>query len=537
MVKKLLLNFVIILITLFIILSIVWFFKTNAIKKQVLGLISASDGKISAVSISVFGFPFKQKLIVEDLKFYLKTDLLQNLIIPFTDNYHINIKKLEAVSNILSGDFNITNISNISFQSQDGIVNYLHFNQPPQANFVFDNGELIKFFYQDSGYQIKDEGKNILFENGSSLINFESAVKDQKYHNKVKVEFKDIGMFSSAINNIAPVGESLIDIIPSNITQDLNTESSTQKNDSNQPNIPLVEKDDKSIKAINNQQVKNDNIKLPIVDDNKDSLKIDDVSNASLYVNNQPEKNNQTSSNIKSVVQLKNINPVSEILTKRSFALDIEYLVNKSSLSPMEIPVHNIQEEEIIGEENIPSIDESKLESVIINKLEVSSPLYSINFYGKISEFPQDSLPIFSISVQVEKLDNLLILLNEPLQKIGKLANIDNKNIKQIIIDLARQNPTSSNEITVFEFRQEKGEKLLINEISFSEIIARTLPIPDNSNPETTLGNNTENLLESTMPPIINKLEVDKIRTLTDEPFQIDTAVENPTPISTDANQ
>jgi len=479
MTRKIISQLIIILITLFTAMSIFWFLKTSAVKKQALALISASDGKASAVSVSVSGFPFKQKLVIEDLKFRLATNLPQNPLILSANKYQITIKRLEAASSILSGNFTVNNIADVSIQDENGVTRALQLNIPPQASFSIIGGELIRLSYQDSGYKILDEGKNILFENGSSSINFESAIIDNKYHNKVRVEFKDVGMFFSVSNNLVPATkENLPDVAASDTTPNPvaseNTSPTTKSLDTN--------------KSSNNAQP---NVAVDTNNVAKSTQPMDTTSNVSV--------------------------------AKQSFVIDLEYIINKSSLLPAEVPAPDTKEPQV-AEAIAPY--KSRLESLTIKDFEISSPLYKVNINGEVSSFPQDGFPIANISARIEKFDNLLIILKSSIamltESIAKshniqqntqalnvanvtasttniatpptsLANVppvaqnnDQKptiNIEAIIRDISKKNPatnTTNDGVAVFDFRQELGKDLLINEVPLTEIMGQALPSVNN---------------------------------------------------------
>lgn len=449
MTRSIISKFIIVLIVLFTALSVFWFFKTSTIKKQALALISASGGKITAVSVSVSGFPLEQKLIIEDLKFQLAAGLPQIPLMPTSNKYQIGIKKLEAKASILSGEFQVTNIEEVSFQDQNGVVSAIQFNQPAVANFSVVGGELAKFSYQDSGYKILDAGKNVLFENGNSSINFESALENDKYHNKVKVEFKDVGMFNDIIASPSVSGQPLPDAAA--------TPAAAQENAA--PKSPAA----------------------------TPALATDSSAPAAAPAGN---------------------------LVKKSFVLELEYVVAKSS-SPAEVPAPDVQN---TAASDVASAGDSKLESINIKNFEISSPLYKVNINGEISSFQKEGFPISSISARVEKFDNVLIYLKKPLSDMvsAKSASLENVSsnvtvngdavttsaaaptsdsatapasnqkpeidIVAIIKDLSKKNPATNDEIAVFDFRQEQGKDLLINETSLAEVMSQMFAPDANAN-------------------------------------------------------
>ena len=448
MTRSIISKFIITLIVLFTALSIFWFFKTSAIKKQALSMIAASGGNISATSVSVAGFPLEQKLSIDDLKIQLALlNPIPNLpttLIP-NSKYQILIKKLEASASIFSGDFIVNTIGDTSFQDQNGVASSVQFNQPPKANFSVASGDLVKFSYQDSGYKIVDAGKNILFENGNSTVNFDSVVEANKHHNKVKADFKDVGALGFS-GEIAANSELPVATTDSNM-KDINSTAATA--DVTSPNNP----------------------------------------------------------NASEVIKSADVQVAGNKLVKKSISFEVEYVVSKpapaTAPASVPVPVPN-PESQNTATSDIVSVDNG-VESVSIKNFEVSSPLYKLNINGEITSFQKDALPICSISVRIEKLDNVLTYIKKSVTNLPSAANpnkvdviADNApsvdiaavstsdsatmpsssqkpevDLSVIIKDLSKKNIATNEEIAVFDFRQEQGKDLLINETSLSEIMSQ----------------------------------------------------------------
>jgi hypothetical protein len=483
--SKIISRSLIVLIFLFTALSVFWFFKTSSLKKQTLSLISSSGGSVSAASVSVSGFPLKQKLSISDLK--IQSALLNpssnitNALI--TNKYQIQIKNLEATTSILSGSFVIDKFEEITFQDQNGLVSSIQFNQSPKSSFLVSNGQLVNFSYQDTGYKVFDSAKNSLFENGPSTINFESSLKDDKYHNKLKAEFKDVGSLS--VN-----------------------ESDSRKT----AEIPAVASKD-----------------LSIVNPSSIAPTAAPVVNA-----NQP--------NVDSVAEVK---PTGDNLVKKSFLLDIEYVVSKSSSQDL-VPVPNPESQNTATSDVAPA-SEKAIESMSIKNFEISSPLYKLNINGEIVSFPKDGLPVGSISVRIEKLDNVLTYIKKSLASIpsgsfnpsstiipakletNKSGDVVNEiamktssvptstsdssatpasnqkpeaDIAMIIKNLSKKNVATNEEISVFDFRQEQGKDLLINETSLSEISSQIFINPVSPSPSAGVVNPNENKPDQGSKPL-----------------------------------
>ena len=415
-------KFIITIIVLFTALSVFWFFKTSGIKKRALSTISASGGQISAASVSVSGFPMKQKLKVEDLKIQISApSKIPSGIFP-GDKYQITIAKLEASTSIFSGDFKVDVIEGVTFQDQGGAVNSVEFNQPPTSNFLISGGELVKFSYKDSGYKVVDTAKNTLFENGNSSINFESAVVGDQYHNKVKADFKDVGSF-----NFGDMPNSSA----------LDTKNSTAP-DAAQANATAEQA-------------------APTTETAKPT---------------QSEGGG--------------------VAVKKNFVVDLEYTVSKPSQAAAPVPVPNPNTQDTTTSD-ISLLNEKTVDSISIKNFEISSPLYKINVNGEITSLPKDGAPTYSVSVRIEKLDNVLVYIKKfvnnsntaPVQD-GKVSDVltpssdsatslaanqkPDVDVTSIVKDLSKKNAATNEEIAVFDFRQEQGKDLLINETFFSEI-------------------------------------------------------------------
>ncbi len=455
MIKSIVSKFLIALIILFTSLSVFWFFKTSSIKKQASALISSSGGLVSASSISVAGFPLEQKLSINDLKIQPSAPNTTPSVIDsflLNNKYQIQIKKLEASASIFSSGFIISKFEEVSFQDQNGVVSSLEFNQTPKATFLVDKGELVKFSYSDNGYKVIDAGKNVLFENGNSTIEFESTTKDNKYYNKVKADFKDVEAFIPA-NSVASIDP-------------IATDGNLESND-------VVENPD--VKAGGVAKIEEPNLT------NTATTKADEIAR-------QSESN-----------QIENVK-----LAKKNIFLEMEYVINKSSANPTPnptpAPTPDLQN---TVSSDIAPINERIIESVYIKNFEITSPSYKINVNGEISSFPKNAMPIGGLSVRVEKLDNILIYIKKYAANISNTNNINKNNnlngdisntglnatsesattpsanqkpeidFLAAIKDLAKKNAASNEEISVFDFRQEQGKDLLINEIPFLELVSQ----------------------------------------------------------------
>ncbi|MFT6219362.1 MAG: hypothetical protein ACJA02_000476 [Myxococcota bacterium] len=244
--------------------------------------------------------------------------------------------------------------------------------------------------------------------------------------------------------------------------------------------------------------------------------------------------NNDISGNILTVEEIKSDKMVPSFqannLVKKSIKLDVEFIKKK----PSEIlPINAVLEPQDNYE--VQSIDNGAiLESIKINNIEIFTPLYKINLNGHINSFPKNDLPIGSISLRVEKLDNVLIYLKKYLSNLGLpveskqyfqknveiTENLNNQNDELIVVDadmdednspivvvtqedsselkenevplieievsktpkfyfidtirnLSKKNAATNEEVAIFDFRKEKNLKLLVNETSLMDIFVK----------------------------------------------------------------
>lgn len=460
-IKSIISKLIILLIVAFTAISVFWFFKTSSVKKHILALTKSSNGTIVAGSLSVTGFPLKQQVTVEELRFNISpfnflpesslSSLPGNLI--SNNKYQIQIKKLTASASIFSGDFKIDSLEDVAIRDQSGMVNGIQFNQAPVASFSISSGIFSKLSYQDSGYKILDAGKNVLFENGNSLITFESSAEGDKQRHKVKAEFKDVGglSFSHDMGTVAPAP-------------------------SQNPNADLA-------KAVE-----------------------DAVAQVPAPTEAQPVP----------VVAPVPAPVAPNSLVKKSFSLEAEYVVvnapavasaPSADVPPVNVPV---------------AADDKAIESIHIKNFEIVSPLYKVSIYGEVKPLVKDG-SMLNLSAKIEKLDNVLTYIKRSIvnipssdsaNKIDNVNDIDNTQVEAattvspsdstgipaatqkpeadvgaIIKDLSRKNAATNDEVAMFDFRQEVGKDLMVNEIAMKNIVNQIFMINPETSPTPTSGN------------------------------------------------
>jgi len=415
--------------------SVIWFFKTSSTKKYLSAAIASADGKIAAGTVTVSGFPFSQKIIIEEFKF--QTDNLSEKL-SLSNKYQIVIKKIEANSGLFSNDFKINNIGEISFQDSNGNSGSIEFNQAPEISFSFASGNLTKLSYKDLGYKIIDAARTSLYEGGSSFVEFESTEEaDDKIRHKIKAEFKDVDgadiFTDKKIQAIAPAPSDLnIDVVP---TANSSTTSTIALNP--EPTIAIQANESSS------------------------------SSNFSL---------------------------------KKYFYIDLEYLLSAKAPEG-EVP-------------NLTVSKSHKIESVNVKGLEISSPIYKITADAEFNSGEDGSLTATcSGNIKVEKISNIIayvkkainvnskynssgvatsesttqdnqanisttITSSEPVTiiSVGTSAAMSESDFTTIIVDLAKKNNATMDNISVFSIKRDKGGEFMINDTPLSELITKLIP-------------------------------------------------------------
>lgn len=187
--NKVVIKSVIALLALTLVYSVFWFFKVGQVEKQINNFVSESGSNVSVGQIAVSGFPFSQKLTINDLKFSIPNSVL--------DKRTTMVKHLEATSGIFSNEFVVTLIEQVSVQdSESTLVANVEFNKDPEIKISIADGKIVKFSYVDFGYRIVDGEKNTIYAASSSEVNIESmSGEGDKVTTRIVVNIKDIEGF------------------------------------------------------------------------------------------------------------------------------------------------------------------------------------------------------------------------------------------------------------------------------------------------------------------------------------------------------
>lgn len=462
--KGLLSKILILLILLMTTGIIFWFLKTSSVKKSVVAYISESKGQIVAEKVSISGFPFSQKIMINNLKFASGEG--SQRINPL-NKYQITIERVEALSSIFSNQFKIIDLSGLSFQDVNGNSGKLNFKKPPLVEFTITDRKIEKFSYKDSGYKIVDTNNNIIFENGESLISFESLPEPNDItRSKVKVEFKDVsgvGLFESP-NSINPNPAS--DLLESSIQATPANNKVQTDSGSRQPIIAETGKD--VVKGASSPDSSKTEVKKPI----KGNFYMELEYTVGPKVTTASDSSQSTAKTLTSPdAQL----PPSGLPEEKQK----DFTLNQISIKNIELSSESykvIINAELNGDEkDLPSGSLTIKVSGLSNAVNESK-----KFFLEASK-ENSPLAVSDIANQGsvvsrpgEESSGPTPVINNSQSESSVLPSPEKKpepDVFVIISDLAKKNQNTSAEVAVFSFKKEKGKEATVNDAPLTEIM------------------------------------------------------------------
>jgi hypothetical protein len=464
--------------------SIFWFFKAGQVEKQLNKFISENSANISVAELSVSGFPIAQKVSVTDLKFSLPTSLFSKK--------QVLVKSLEAKSSIFSSEFTLSSIGQVSVNDIEKGSMTIEFSKEPEVNFVVASSGIVKFNYQDMGYRILDNEKNIFYSAAKSTIDIQANNNDAQ-----KTIFKIVG-------NIAEIqGFNVIDIYKSSLEKKIIEGIKTEQIVMGSSPNPEAENLIKVEEAKSSSDIKSESKTTDVA--NKGQAVANTVNpsanpNAPNDQANNPDPNSANANNPQLATDPNKLSPAiasqqvpstiaDSNIVKSNLVIDAEYEV--ASNQQLAIPSEPNQTQEV-------SIQSNKI--IKINNIEFSNPLYKLLINGQLTIMADDNLPSGGISIKIENVDNLV---NHLVTELGQMANQtkasnpespsnDNSSVdvalqdsyknflRRIAINLpavnreiSAKNPVSKEKIAQFDVRREKNLDFIINEVSIHEILGK----------------------------------------------------------------
>ncbi|MFM7621190.1 MAG: hypothetical protein ACKO47_06275 [Alphaproteobacteria bacterium] len=505
-----------------------WFFKAGQIEKQLNKFITDNSANIAVAELSVSGFPISQKITVTDLKLTIPTALF--------NKKQIIVKNIEAKASIFSDDFVVTSIAQVSVNDIEKGMMPVEFSKDPEISFTVSSSGVQKINYQDMGYRITDNEKNIFYSASRTSINIQTSV-DELQKTIVKIVgninevqgFGVIDVYKSGLEKKIIEGIKTEEIVFGSAppSSDVNVDvKSDHKNDAKK----LAEKvTDAGIKQQDLPNAK-DSAKGPA---NQANASAPAPATAGNPANVAPTAGVATANNTNPVPagvpagappavpapnpannppavankdnpapttdpnQLSPAVSASQVpsaitdsnIVKSNITIDVEYHI--SSNEQPQVPSDPSQVKEM-------AIQSSKV--VKINNIEFSNPLYKLLINGQLTILSDDNLPSGGVSFKVENVDNLVNQLVTQLGQMTEQPKVINENrpnaeasvvdtsvqdayknfLKRIAINLpsvsreiSSKNPVTKENIAQFDIRREKNLDFIVNEISIHEILGK----------------------------------------------------------------
>ncbi len=526
MAKKLIKRLLILLIILIIGHSIYWFLKTGKIEKSINNA-TLSNPSISVGSFNISGYPFKQIVTIKDLK--LKTS---NSLIGEKD---ILIKKIEAKADLYSSKFIVNLASEIFLYTKDNIARKIEFSKKPEISLIYKDSIATSFSYQDDGFKIFDDEKNIIFQSESDNLKISSSKNDNgKLISKIDLAMKRIEGFEiiniyknsfegklidkiktgeiNLASNIASnyIGQRFnIDI--NNENQEIDTldnlendniafegeikDDIEQLSQEDQQEIEQLEKVTSSQSGTEMEdEDKSDNNRLPIKKNSIANIgKSKEAQKVILSKNEKPEE-------AKKIEIEQDFSQNSNENKEKSIIKDKFKNIKNDLLIAVTLTLAPTEEQNItvpINPAELSIIDVKYNQTVDINKIKIENSLYQISVNGKIDYLQDDVKPSGYASVKIDNISNftdyikgnLMAMANDnesELRSFDASSDLEVSkdsyirflkkmiiNINPITKEISKKNPISTNEIAVFDVRREKNLDVVINETPIREILGK----------------------------------------------------------------
>ena len=138
-----------------------WLFKIGQSERKITSIVQKSK-IVSFDKISSSGFPFSQKITIENLKINIPVNAIvkRNFV----------AKKLEISSSIFSNSFKAKIVDEVEVKTIENNGSYLlQFNSDPEISFSIINNSINNFTYSDSGFKIIDAKNNNTIHTASSM--------------------------------------------------------------------------------------------------------------------------------------------------------------------------------------------------------------------------------------------------------------------------------------------------------------------------------------------------------------------------------
>lgn len=282
MTKKLLIRTFTIILILFLCYGVFWFYKSGQTEKFINNLVLSNNKNIQIASFDISGFPFSQVITFNKVSFSIP-----NLSIK--DN-KIEIDQLIAESSIFDMNFNLKIIGEVSVKNNN-IVNIVDFTQKPVIKIKVAEAIISDFNYQDKGYRIFDQNKNLSYQAAMTNLNIKSTINEAGVINsKINLNIKNeegfdiINIYKNSLENKIIDGIKTGNIklgssmtkkseIDSNSTEEIISDSENVNTENNQPSAQQQKIIDETSQIIVAKNEDNSQINNVENENNKDTQK------------------------------------------------------------------------------------------------------------------------------------------------------------------------------------------------------------------------------------------------------------------------
>ncbi len=519
--KGLIIKLAIVLVVLVLSYCVFWFYKAGQSEKQINKFIADNSAHISAGEIAVSGFPVGQKIVISDLKITVPVNLVAKR--------QIIIKKLEASAGIFSNNFVVNFVDSVKLQDLEnsGDVFDVEFVSKPEIIISLLGGTISKFQYNDAGFKVLDNEKNIVNSStGTSVLSENSVDEADKRINKINISFKELegyavfDLYKNLLDKkvVEGIKTEEIKVNVGQIIDQTNIQQMTAplaqdqanlavQNNLNQPTNPVVAAQAPQIPANNGQEAVNRAMEMANRVASNDAQQAPapvapPMPVAPLAENVDPNQ----------VPPLANVDP-NQAPQDPSQASQLADAISNSAMIKSNVTIDIVitltpsvkqdqSETPPTDPTQIQELPVQYIQNVKINNVELSNSLYKINVTGDFINASDDNYPSGGITLKVEKITNLVNqlrsqfkqlsqskkpatpvggvdLVNDQSQQQNQIQNYDiflnniSEKLNEVSNEIALKNSASKDDIAQFDIRREKNLEFLVNEVSVREIIGK----------------------------------------------------------------
>lgn len=491
-IKTIAIKVLLVLVTLVILYSVFWFFKIGQFEKQINRFVGDNSSNVSIGGFEVSGFPFSQKVTINNLRFSLPTAAL--------NHHQIIVSGLEISGGIFDSVFDVNITGNVLVQDQKGGSFSLSFNGKPQIKIAVLDGFLSSFSYQDNGHKVVDGAKNVIYSAASSNVTVDSThSSDGKIIFTISSNVKEVenfgvlniyknafeGKLIDAIKtgqvaivdnqvepsldpnavNVAPNVEGAsapavvapaAAAVPANSAPVANKVNAAQMPEvkaaaakpeiaapasvKNAPQVAVAAASPQkaaqmpaNVAAAKSEAAPAVAMPLPVASDNKkpEAEKAANQAVAPAAVKPVDAANEAADNNASAIVN-QALEAVAAPSVKTSFSLTAQYILSPGASNQL-VPVNVAQMQENNSQYS---------KSLKITNFSITNSLYAISINGEINILPDDTMPSGGISLRIEKFSDAISYAIEAINKISQKAFSDAVN-EALPIDAAAQSSTS----------------------------------------------------------------------------------------------